>query len=52
MPKYYELVDDNIFTLPYFLAGKVNADMYIYRFDTIGKGSVVNAASSGTVTLQ
>lgn len=52
MPTYYELVDDNIFTLPYFLAGKVNANMYIYRFDTIGKNKVTNLASSGLVTLQ
>lgn len=51
MPGYFEKIDDNIFTLPYFLVGKANTNMYIYRFDTITKTSVTNLASTGTITL-
>lgn len=36
MPNYYETIDENIFKLAYFLEGKANTNIYIYRFDTIG----------------
>lgn len=35
MPNYYESNNDNIFKLPYYLEGKSNNIIYLYRFDTI-----------------
>jgi len=52
MPKYYETIDENIFKLPYFLEGKTNTNIYIYRFDKIDEDKVTNQASSGQITLQ
>lgn len=51
MPGYYETINDNILTLAYFLEGKTNTEIYLFRFDTEDSTTVTNLIDSNTVTV-
>lgn len=51
MPGYYETIPDNIIKLAYYLEGKSNTKLYLYRFDTENSSTATNLATSTTITL-